>query len=83
MDARLVISHASGDEGYEYEHFIREYAQRMGVPTLFISDIIKDKRGKTEDNRNIYTLQDVYPQAALVTCPSDFEGFGNAFLEAI
>ncbi|MEI8132337.1 MAG: glycosyltransferase family 4 protein [Leptolinea sp.] len=83
MDARLVISHASGDEGYEYERFIREYAQRMGVPTLFVSDIIKEKRGKTEDNRNIYTLQDVYPQAALVTYPSDFEGFGNAFLEAI
>jgi mannosylglucosylglycerate synthase len=83
LDARLVISHASGDEGYEYEHFIREYAQRLGVPTLFISDIIKDKRGKTQDGHNIYTLQDVYPQAALVTYPSDFEGFGNAFLEAI
>jgi glycosyltransferase involved in cell wall biosynthesis len=83
LDARLVISHASGDEGYEYEHFIRDYANRMGVPTLFISDIIKDKRGRTTDNRNIYTLQDVYPQAALVTYPSDFEGFGNAFLEAI
>jgi mannosylglucosylglycerate synthase len=55
----------------------------MGVPTIFSSDIIKDKRGKTVDNRNIYTLQDVYPQAALVTYPSDFEGFGNAFLEAI
>jgi len=83
LDARLVISHASGDEGYEYEQFIREYAERLEVPTLFIADIIKDKRGKTEDGRNIYTLEDVYPQAALVTYPSDFEGFGNAFLEAI
>ncbi len=83
LDARLVISHASGDEGYEYEQFIREYAERMGVPTLFIADIIQEKRGKMEDGRNIYTLEDVYPQAALVTYPSDFEGFGNAFLEAI
>jgi glycosyltransferase involved in cell wall biosynthesis len=83
MDARLVISHASGDEGYEYEQFIRDYAIRMGVPTLFISEIIKEKRGKTLEGQNIYTLQDVYPQAALVTYPSDFEGFGNAFLEAI
>ncbi|GAP20384.1 glycosyltransferase family 4 protein [Leptolinea tardivitalis] len=83
LDARLVISHASGDEGYEYEKFIREYAERLGVPTLFIADIIKEKRGLTEDGRNIYTLNDVYPQAALVTYPSDFEGFGNAFLEAI
>jgi glycosyltransferase involved in cell wall biosynthesis len=83
LDARLVISHASGDEGYEYEQYIRDFSQRMGVPTLFVSDIIKENRGKTKDNRNIYTLQDVYPAAALVTYPSDFEGFGNAFLEAI
>lgn len=83
MNARLVISHASGDEGYEYEQFIREFAERMNVPTLFIADIIKEKRGTTEDGRNIYTLEDVYPQAELVTYPSDFEGFGNAFLEAI
>lgn len=83
LDARLVISHASGDEGYEYEQFIREYAERLEVPTLFIADIIKEKRGTTEDGRNIYTLEDVYPQAALVTYPSDIEGFGNAFLEAI
>ncbi|NMB54098.1 MAG: glycosyltransferase family 4 protein [Leptolinea sp.] len=83
LDAQLVISHASGDEGYEYEQFIREYAERLGVTTLFIADIIKEKRGKTEDGRNIYTLEDVYPQSALVTYPSEFEGFGNAFLEAI
>jgi glycosyltransferase involved in cell wall biosynthesis len=83
VDAKLVISHASGDEGYEYEQFIREYAEKSGVPTLFIADIIKEKRGKTEDGRNVYTLQDVYPQASLVTYPSDFEGFGNAFLESL
>lgn len=83
LDAKLVISHASGDEGYEYEQFIREYAEKSGVPTLFIADIIKEKRGKTEDGRNVYTLQDVYPQASLVTYPSDFEGFGNAFLESL
>jgi glycosyltransferase involved in cell wall biosynthesis len=83
LETRLVISHASGDEGYEYENYIRDLALRTGVSTLFVSDIIKDYRGKTEDNRNIYTLEDVYPQAALVTYPSDFEGFGNAFLEAI
>jgi glycosyltransferase involved in cell wall biosynthesis len=83
LDAKLVISHASGDEGYEYEARIREYAERMNVPTLFIADIIKENRGKTEDGRNVYTLEDVYPQAELVTYPSDFEGFGNAFLEAL
>ncbi|MCX7975781.1 MAG: glycosyltransferase family 4 protein [Bellilinea sp.] len=83
IPARLVISHAAGDEGREYEHRVRDYAQRMGVNTLFVSDIIREKRGTTADGRKIYTLFDVYPHADLVTYPSEIEGFGNAFLEAI
>lgn len=83
MPARLVISHAAGDEGREYERRIRDYSTRMQVPTLFISDCIQEKRGSTPDCRRVYTLGDVYPQADLVTYPSEVEGFGNAFLEAI
>lgn len=83
IPARLVISHAAGDEGREYEHRVRDYAKRMGVNTLFVSDIIQEKRGRTPDGRKIYTLYDVYPHADLVTYPSEIEGFGNAFLEAI
>ena len=81
--AKLVISHASGDEGYDYECRVKEYACLMGVDTIFVSDIINEKRGFTESGKKIYTLNDVYPYADLVTYPSDFEGFGNAFLEAI
>ena len=83
MKAKLVISHASGDEGYDYEQRVREYSQLMKVDTLFISNVINEKRGTTDDGRKIYTLEDIYPHADLVTYPSNFEGFGNAFLEAI
>lgn len=83
LPARLVISHAAGDEGLEYEKRIREYSTRMKAPTLFISDCIKEKRGTTPDCRRVYTLGDIYPQADLVTYPSEAEGFGNAFLEAV
>ena len=83
MNAKLVISHASGDEGYDYEQRLKEYSDLMKVDTLFVSDIIDEKRGLTEDGRKIYTLEDIYPYADLVTYPSTFEGFGNAFLEAI
>ena len=83
MNAKLVISHASGDEGYDYEQRVREYSQLMKVDTLFISNVINEKRGTTDDGRKIYTLEDIYPHADLVTYPSNFEGFGNAFLEAI
>jgi glycosyltransferase involved in cell wall biosynthesis len=81
--AKLVISHASGDEGYDYEKRVWEYSRIMGVDTLFVSDIINDQRGTTPDGRKIYTLDDIYPHADMVTYPSNFEGFGNAFLEAL
>ncbi len=83
MKAKLVISHASGDEGYDYEMRLREYSQMMGVETLFVANVINEHRGLTDDGRKIYTLEDIYPHADLVTYPSTFEGFGNAFLEAI
>lgn len=83
LDVRLVISHASGDEGYEYEQRVKSYAQLMGVNALFVSDIINEVRGETPDGRKVYSIQDIYPHADLVTYPSTFEGFGNAFLEAI
>jgi len=81
--ACLVISHASGDEGYDYERRVREYSKMMGVNTIFVSDIINEKRGKTKTGKKIYTLEDIYPHADLITYPSNFEGFGNAFLEAV
>jgi len=83
LKAKLVISHASGDEGYDYENRIREYSELMAVKTVFVSDIINEHRGFTEKGEKIYTLYDIYPHADLVTYPSNFEGFGNAFLEAI
>jgi glycosyltransferase involved in cell wall biosynthesis len=83
MKAKLVISHASGDEGYDYERRVREYSKLMKVDTYFVSSIINEQRGKTKNGRKIYTLEDIYPHADLVTYPSNFEGFGNAFLEAV
>ena len=83
MNAKLVISHASGDEGYDYEQRVRNYSKLLNVDTRFVSSIINEKRGTTSDGRKIYTLEDIYPHADLVTYPSNFEGFGNAFLEAV
>ena len=81
--AKLVISHASGDEGYDYEQRLKDYSKLMKVNTIFVSNIINEKRGIMPDGRKIYTLEDIYPYADLVTYPSTFEGFGNAFLETI
>jgi len=83
LKARLIISHASGDEGHDYEFRLKEYSELLEVDTVFVSGIINEVRGRTPDGRKIYTLEDIYPHADLVTYPSNFEGFGNAFLEAI
>jgi len=81
--ARLVISHASGDEGQDYQQRLKHYASLLSVPTNFVTEIIRDQRGILPDDRRVYTLWDAYQCADLVTYPSTIEGFGNAFLEAI
>jgi hypothetical protein len=83
LPAELIISHAAGDEGTDYEKRVREFAALLEVQVNFESDIVGDTRGLTPDGRKVYTLGDVYPQADLVTYPSSIEGFGNAFLEAV
>lgn len=81
--ARLVITHATGDEGNLYEQRVRSFAERLGVSVRFVAKVIRNTRGTTEGGRKIYSLADVYHHCDLVTYPSTWEGFGNAFLEAI
>ncbi|WP_020611520.1 glycosyltransferase family 4 protein [Sediminispirochaeta bajacaliforniensis] len=81
--AVLVISHASGDEGYEYQNRVHKYAELLGIRAIFVDHQIGDKREISPSGEKTYTLQDVYPHADLVTYPSLQEGFGNAFLETI
>ncbi|MCG3147509.1 MAG: Mannosylglucosylglycerate synthase [Verrucomicrobiae bacterium] len=80
---RLVISHATGDEGNLYEQRVRNFAARLGVSVRFVANVIRNSHGTTTDGRKVYSLADVFQQADLVTYPSTWEGFGNAFLEAI
>lgn len=81
--AKLVISHPAGDEGGDYIKLLRERIEDAGIDVRFIADRVGDVRGQNTEGQNIYTLFDVYPHADLVTYPSHYEGFGNAFLEAI
>lgn len=82
-NAQLIISHASDDEGDDYEKRLREYAALMGVKARFSSRLFDDQRRLGQDGSKVYSLWDAYLQADLVTYPSVFEGFGNAFVEAV
>lgn len=79
----LVITHEAGDEGLEYLRRIEEFAVFMEVDLRIVADRIAEKRGTDQMGRKLYTLWDVYPHADLITYPSTYEGYGNAFVEAI
>ena len=81
--AKLVITHAAGDEGDAYANRIREFAELLNVELVFADRWISDRRGTGVDGRKLFTIHDVYSQADLVAYPSTYEGFGNAFLEAV
>lgn len=78
---RLIISHPSGDEGADYEMKLKEYAAMRGVALVFIDHIVSP--GRLASAERPYTIGDVYQAADLVTYPSSYEGFGNAFLETV
>ena len=82
-NSALAIPHEAGDEGFAYQRRIEEYAKYMGVRLIIMNHHISKTRGTTADGRKQYTLWDVYPHADLVTYPSIYEGYGNAFVEAI
>jgi glycosyltransferase involved in cell wall biosynthesis len=84
---KLVISHLAGDEGLDYAQWLKETAEAKGVDLRFVSVQIADPINEEDRHRDLssggYSLWDVYPHADFITYPSLYEGFGNAFLEAV
>jgi glycosyltransferase involved in cell wall biosynthesis len=81
--AKLVVSHSAGDEGMDYYKWLRDLAQSEGVDIRFVANRFSEMRKHDEHGQKIYTVWDIYPHADLITYPSFYEGFGNAFLEAV
>ena len=79
---KLVISHEAGDEGFEYAEWLKDYALEHQVDLRMITPKIVDPFYNGNCQKN-YSLWDIYPHADFITYPSLYEGFGNAFLEAI
>jgi glycosyltransferase involved in cell wall biosynthesis len=86
-NAKLVISHEAGDEGFEYAGWLETFARALKVDLIFVDTHLDDPWG-THGSSNSraypeFSLCDIYPGADFVTYPSLCEGFGNGLLEAI
>jgi len=81
--ASLVITHEAGDEGQEYLMRIEEFAKFIDVDLRLISERIGMERTTDKNGNKKYTLWDAYINADIVVYPSQYEGYGNAFVEAI
>jgi len=80
---KLVISHEAGDEGFEYAQWLRQEARGRGVDLRMLKmQAVASPNNHSAAPRQL-ALWDIYPQADFITYPSLYEGFGNAFLEAI
>jgi glycosyltransferase involved in cell wall biosynthesis len=64
-----------------------DYAALLGVEVIIKPELIGASRGVTDGSadgaKKKYSLWDCYLNADFVTYPSTYEGFGNAFLEAL
>jgi glycosyltransferase involved in cell wall biosynthesis len=80
---KLVISHEAGDEGFEYAEWLKEDAMQRGVDLRLINIHMSDPMNPDINHHERYSLWDIYPHADFITYPSLYEGFGNAFLEAV
>lgn len=73
---KLLISHEAGDEGVEYAEWITDHARKRGVDLRLIGTRVPGAPDRP-------SLWDLYAHADFITYPSLYEGFGNAFLEAV
>jgi glycosyltransferase involved in cell wall biosynthesis len=79
---KLIISHHSGDEGHDYERALIDKAEHEGVDLRFAHPKVRNHRSAGSAEAETFTLEDAYAASDFVTYPSQYEGFGNALLEA-
>ncbi len=81
---KFIISLYQGDEADDsYVENIKKLAHQYKVPMYCISDRLSSHRGRDENGKKLYSTRDILCHANLVTYLPIWEGFGNAFLEAV
>lgn len=85
---KLIITGSEGDTGLEgdtYLRFLHEKIAAYGIQdqVVFAAPHIAMKRSTQADGRRLYELSDVYAAGHACCYFSHYEGFGNAFVEAV
>ncbi len=85
-DVKLVITgNTRDDEESSYYHRLLDCIHRFDVhDRVIFGDVrIHNHRDLTPDGSRVYSLSDAYAYARACTYFSTYEGFGNAFVEAV
>lgn len=72
----LILAGYTEKRDEQYKSKLLKYGQDQGVSICYLGDLINAPG-------TVYTLWDAYPKADLITYPSEYEGFGNQFLEGV
>lgn len=83
---KLVITGTAADDnrkGYYKELIGIIKKRKLDKKVIFANHRILNYRDKTQQGDKIYSLSDAYAYATACTYFSTYEGFGNAFVEAV
>ncbi len=83
---KLIITGSAADD--ERKGYFKQLIERVAEQNLqdrihFAYHRVLSARSRTNDGRKIYSLSDAYANAQACTYFSTYEGFGNAFVEAV
>ncbi len=83
---KLVITGSAADDnrkGYYKELIDIIDRRKLNKRVIFAHHKVLNDRGQTLQGEKIYSLSDAYAHATASTYFSSYEGFGNAFVEAV
>ncbi|MEN8130935.1 MAG: glycosyltransferase family 4 protein [Pseudomonadota bacterium] len=83
---KLVISGTWADDerlGYYKKLLNKINKHNLHDNVVFANHCISHQRSRTKNGKPIYSLSDAYAHATACTYFSEYEGFGNAFVESV